>query len=208
MGQQQPESQPPSHPHATDAAHSTPGSRTTWVSAEPRPGSGTGGFQAAPSGYSGYTWATGALVFAGVLMLVNGLLAILQGISAIAEDDVYGRIGDYVFEINLVAWGWILLGLGMVAVCVGAGILKGAWWARITGIFLASLSMVAHFLFLPYTPVWSVIMVGIDFFVILALATAPDVSGANGTASGTSNGNGNRNRTSTGADSDPQGRWR
>lgn len=185
MSQQQPESQSPSHPQATDAAHSSTGSRTTWASAETRPGSasapgtatGGGGFQPAPSDYN---WATGALVFAGVLMLVNGLLAILQGISAIAEDDVYGRIGDYVFEINLMAWGWILLGLGVVAVCVGYGILKGAWWARITGIFLASLSMVAHFLFLPYTPVWSVIMVGIDFFVILALATAPDVPRATG----------------------------
>lgn len=113
-------------------------------------------------------------MFAGVLMLVNGLLAMLQGISAIAEDDVYGRLGDYVFKASLTAWGWILLALGAVVAAVGYGILRGAWWARITGIFLASLSMVAHFLFLPYTPVWSVIMVGIDFFVILALATAPD----------------------------------
>lgn len=176
MSQQQPQSQsqPQSHPQATDAAHSSPGSRTTWASAETRPGPAS----APGTGPPDYNWATGVLVFAGVLMLVNGLLAILQGISAIAEDDVYGRIGNYVFEINLTAWGWILLGLGVVAVCVGYGILKGAWWARITGIFLASLSMVAHFLFLPYTPVWSVIMVGIDFFVILALATAPDVSGA------------------------------
>ncbi|MFG1666158.1 hypothetical protein [Streptomyces sp. Y7] len=129
---------------------------------------------------------TGALVFAGVLLLVNGLLAILQGISAIAQDDVYARIGDYVFKANLTAWGWILLGLGVLAVGVGAGVLQGAWWARITGIFLASLSMVAHFLFLPYTPVWSVVMVGIDFFVILALALAPDASG---TASASGRGN-------------------
>jgi hypothetical protein len=115
-----------------------------------------------------------------VLLLVNGLLAIFQGISAIAEDDVYATIGDYVFEANLTAWGWILLALGVVAVAVGYGVLQGAWWARITGIFLASLSMVAHFLFLPYTPVWSVVMVGIDFFVILALALAPDTTTASG----------------------------
>jgi hypothetical protein len=197
MSQQHPQSHPQSHPQATDAAHSAPGARTTWASAETRPGPasapGAGGFQPAPSGYN---WTTGGLVFAGVLMLVNGLLAILQGISAIAEDDVYGRIGDYVFKINLTAWGWILLGLGAVALCVGYGILKGAWWARITGIFLASLSMVAHFLFLPYTPVWSVIMVGIDFFVILALATAPDVSGATGAdaASASTRGNASAGR--------------
>lgn len=168
-------------PHASDAAHTAPGSSATHPtrpSAEagptrtPAPAPGVGGHQLAPSAPG---WATGGLVFAGVLMLVNGLLAILQGISAIAEDDVYGRIGDYVFKINLTAWGWILLALGAVVAGVGYGILKGAWWARVTGIFLASLSMVAHFLFLPYTPVWSVIMVGIDFFVILALATAPDV---------------------------------
>ncbi|KUL40368.1 DUF7144 family membrane protein [Streptomyces regalis] len=190
MSQQQPQPQS----HATDAAHSRPGSagaggsggsaasQATWPSAgpahAPTPAPGAGEYRPAPG------WATGGLVFAGVLMLVNGLLAILQGISAIAEDDVYGRIGDYVFEINLTAWGWILLGLGVVVACVGYGILKGAWWARITGIFVASLSMVLHFLFLPYTPVWSVIMVGVDFFVILALATAPDVPRASASMRG------------------------
>ncbi|MDF3142506.1 MULTISPECIES: hypothetical protein [unclassified Streptomyces] len=170
-------SQPQPQSHATDAAHSPPGpaaSQATWPSAA--------GTAPAPAPTPG--WVTGGLVFAGVLMLVNGLLAILQGISAIAEDDVYGRIGDYVFEINLTAWGWILLGLGAVVACVGYGILKGAWWARITGIFVASLSMVLHFLFLPYTPVWSVIMVGVDFFVILALAMAPDVPRASASTRG------------------------
>ncbi|WP_432194384.1 DUF7144 family membrane protein [Streptomyces sp. bgisy027] len=183
MSQQQSQSQPQLQSHASDAAHSPPGtgaaggaggsgtSRATWPSA----GAGTEP-SAASGGAPTSDRVTGGLVFAGVLMLVNGLLAILQGISAIAEDDVYARIGDYIFKANLTAWGWILLGLGVLALGAGYGILQGAWWARITGIFLASLSMVAHFLFLPYTPVWSVIMVGIDFFVILALALAPDPS--------------------------------
>ncbi|MFF4752494.1 hypothetical protein [Streptomyces sp. NPDC001270] len=42
-------------------------------------------------------WVTGGIVFGGVLMLVNGILAILQGISAISADDVWARIGDYVY---------------------------------------------------------------------------------------------------------------
>ncbi|MFF4088038.1 hypothetical protein ACFYY9_14305 [Streptomyces nigra] len=151
-----------SQAHATDAAHSTAGpsaSRAASPSYAPR----------RPSG-----GLTGALVFAGVLMLVDGVLAILQGISALAADDVYARVGDYVFKGSLTTWGWVLLALGVVAVSVGHGILRGAWWARLTGIFLASLGMVAHFLFLPYAPVWSVIMVAVDFFVIMALALAPD----------------------------------
>ncbi|MGV9449929.1 DUF7144 family membrane protein [Streptomyces sp. NPDC003635] len=125
------------------------------------------------AGPTGTDWQTGGLVFAGVLMMVYGVVAILQGISAIATDGVYEAINDYVYEISLTGWGVILLCLGVLATAVGYGILKGYWWARITGIFLASLSMVAHFMFLPYQPVWSVLMVALDFFVIWALATAP-----------------------------------
>jgi hypothetical protein len=127
---------------------------------------------------AGSGFATGGLVFAGVLMLVNGVLAVLQGISALAKDDVYEAVNDYVYEMNLTGWGWTMLVLGVVLLAVGYGVLKGAWWARMTGIFLASASMVLHFLFLPYAPVWSVIMVGVDFFVIWALATAPNTAGA------------------------------
>ncbi|MDT9699833.1 hypothetical protein [Streptomyces sp. P17] len=134
------------------------------------PAPGTAGWQGPPPDTA---WRTGGLVFAGVLMMVNGIVAILQGISALASDDVYDRVTEYVYEISLTGWGVILLCLGALAAVVGWGILKGMWWARMTGIFLASLNMVAHFLFLPYSPAWSVLMVAIDFFVIWALATAP-----------------------------------
>ncbi|MFI6034120.1 hypothetical protein ACIBBD_08120 [Streptomyces sp. NPDC051315] len=124
---------------------------------------------APPAADSG--WAAGGVVFAGVLMLVHGLLTVVQGIAAIAEDDVYARIGDYVYEISLTGWGWILLILGAVAAGTGAGLLRGAEWARAVGIAMAALSMVAQFLFLPYAPVWSIILIAIDVFVIWALAT-------------------------------------
>jgi hypothetical protein len=157
-------------PHTTPP--STPTTPPAWdqgrQQAEPGP----------PPDRPGSGWATGGIVFAGVLMLVNGVLAILQGISALAADDVYHRIGDYVYKISLTGWGWIMLVLGVVLVGAGYGVLKGAWWARMTGIFLASAAMVLHFLFLPYSPVWSGLMIGVDFFVIWALATAPDTSGS------------------------------
>jgi hypothetical protein len=122
----------------------------------------------APAPHGGL--AEGGTVFAGVLMLVNGVLAILQGISALASDDVYARIDTYSYKINLTGWGWILIVLGVIAVITGAGILKGADWARAVGIVLASLSLIAQFLFLPYAPFWSLIMIGISFFVIWSLA--------------------------------------
>ncbi|MFI2433166.1 hypothetical protein [Streptomyces sp. NPDC018693] len=116
-------------------------------------------------------WGAGGVVFAGVLMLCNGVLAVFQGIAAIAEDDVYGRVGSYVYELNLTGWGWIHVILGAVVAATGAGLLRDAAWARFTGILLAALSLVAQFLFLPYLPLWSLVVMAIDVFVIWALAT-------------------------------------
>lgn len=123
-----------------------------------------------PAPGSSSPWATGGATFAGVLMLLHGILAVFQGIAAIAEDDVYARLGDYVYEINLTGWGWILLILGVVAAVAGWGILSGAEWARAVGIALASLSLVAQFLFLPYAPLWSLVMMLFAVFVIWSLA--------------------------------------
>ncbi|MFF0445858.1 hypothetical protein ACFYT4_05475 [Streptomyces sp. NPDC004609] len=115
-------------------------------------------------------WAVGGVVFAGVLLLCNGVLAILQGIAAIAEDVVYGVVGDYVYRINLTGWGWIHLVIGVCLVITGAGVLKNMAWARYAGIFFAAISLIAQFMFLPYLPIWSVIMIAIDGFIIWALA--------------------------------------
>ncbi|WP_329411886.1 hypothetical protein OG802_18480 [Streptomyces sp. NBC_00704] len=120
---------------------------------------------------SGAGLAAGGVVFAGVIMFVSGVLAAFQGIAAIARDDVYARIGTYVYELNLEGWGWVLLAVGVVAAVTGWGLLTGAVWARVSGIALASLSLVLQFLFLPYAPFWAVIQIALDVFVIWALAS-------------------------------------
>ncbi|MCQ9184470.1 hypothetical protein KMT30_36615 [Streptomyces sp. IBSBF 2953] len=124
-----------------------------------------------PDGPGGAGVAAGGVVFAGVLMFVTGVLAAFQGIAAIARDDVYARLGSYVYEMNLTGWGWVLLVVGVVAAATGWGLLTGAVWARVSGIALASLSLVLQFLFLPYAPFWAVVQIALDVFVIWALAT-------------------------------------
>jgi hypothetical protein len=155
----QPQSQPQS-------SHSSPGS-PVWDPSHQGTGAPAWSMQASARG----AWAAGGVMFAGVLMLVNGVLHVLQGIAAVARDDVYARIGSYTYEINLTGWGWLLLISGVVTAVVGWGILQNADWARLTGIVLASLNLVLQFLFLPYAPVWSIVLIAIDVFVIWALAT-------------------------------------
>jgi hypothetical protein len=118
------------------------------------------------------TWATGGTVFAGILMMVSGVVGVLNGIAGIAADDVYQRVGTYVYEFSLTTWGWIHLVIGVLVAITGWGILKGADWARGVGIGLAALYMIEYFMFLPYAPVWSVISIAIGVFVMWSLATS------------------------------------
>ncbi|MEU3458367.1 hypothetical protein ABZ721_00240 [Streptomyces sp. NPDC006733] len=134
----------------------------------PRGGSWSG--ERPPAGHSGGGLAAGGTVFAGVMLFVSGVLAILQGIVAIAKDDVYLTTPGYAFRFDLTSWGWIHLILGAIAVVVGYGVLKGAAWGRVTGIALAALNIFANFMFMPYQPIWAMTLIAIDVFVIWSLA--------------------------------------
>ena len=44
-------------------------------------------------------------------------------------------------------------------------------WARAVGIMLAVISAIANFFFIPYYPVWAVLIIALDVAVIWALAS-------------------------------------
>ncbi|MEU4874595.1 hypothetical protein [Streptomyces sp. NPDC021608] len=111
--------------------------------------------------------------FAGVLMLCGGALAVLQGIAAMADDEVHARVGSSVYDLGLTGWGRLHLVLGVLAAVTGAALLRGVTKARRPGVLLAALSLVAQFLFLPYEPLRSGAVMAIDVFVIHALVTGP-----------------------------------
>lgn len=114
-------------------------------------------------------WATGLTAFAAVMLFLVGVLDIFRGVMAIAEDDIFVTTRDYVFKFDLTGWGWVHLALGAVAVIVSIGLLQTAAWARVLGVAIAGLVIIANFLSLPYYPIWSVVMIAISGFVIWAL---------------------------------------
>lgn len=136
---------------------------------DPTPPGGAGSPRQPTARGSG--WVTGGVTFAGVLMVCSGILALLQGIAAVAGDDVYFRIGAYIYKMSLTGWGTIHIVIGALVLVTGVGLLMDMAWARFAGLFLVALSLIAQFLFLPYAPVWSLILMVIDVFVIWALAT-------------------------------------
>lgn len=116
-------------------------------------------------------WATGLTLFAGAIMVVAGVLHAFAGIAAIVNDTVFVTTPGFVYAFDLTAWGWIHLLFGIVVLAAGIGVLRGQTWARAVGVVLAGLSVVANFLFLPYYPLWSLVIIALDIAIIWALVT-------------------------------------
>ncbi len=114
--------------------------------------------------------AVGFTYFAAIMMMLSGGFEILQGLSAIIKKNLYVVNKDYIYKINVNGWGWIHLILGVIVLLAGIALLGGALWARIVGIAMAVLIAIANFLWLPYYPVWAIVLIALNVVVIWALA--------------------------------------
>ena len=118
--------------------------------------------------------AGGATAFAGIMLTTVAFLGILQGIAAISADNLYVDTLRYTYEFDLTVWGWIHLVLGIGGVAVGIGIVTGKVWALLAGVLMAVLSVFANFAFLPQYPLWSIVIIALDVFIIWALCSQLD----------------------------------
>ena len=114
-------------------------------------------------------WMSGMTTFAGVMLIIIGAFNVIEGLVALFQNEVYVAGPRYVFAFDLTAWGWTHLIIGAVVAAAGFAVLSGQVWGRSVGVAVAVLSMLANFLFVPYYPVWSLLIIALDFFVIWAL---------------------------------------
>jgi hypothetical protein len=116
-------------------------------------------------------WASGLTVVAATFLVIAGVWHALAGLAAVFNDDVYVATPQYIYSFDLTAWGWAHLLLGALQVVAGFAVLKGQMWARVVGIVVACLSLIANFLFIPHYPLWSLLIIALDAAIIWALAT-------------------------------------
>ena len=115
----------------------------------------------------GSGWAT----FAGTMLMLVGAFQVINGLVALFQKGYYlvGSSG-LVVHVNFTTWGWVHLGLGVLAVAAGFAVFFGQTWGRVTGIVLAVLSAIVNMSFIAAYPWWSVMVIALDVFVIYALA--------------------------------------
>ena len=115
--------------------------------------------------------AIGLTFMAAVLMMVSGAWNILEGIAAMLRGTFVIVAPNYVYSLSSFGWGLFHAILGAVVFVVGAALFIDKMWARAAGVAVAALSAVINFLFIPYAPLWSIVLIAIDIVVIWALLT-------------------------------------
>jgi hypothetical protein len=114
-------------------------------------------------------WAVGGIWFAGTMMLLIGSYHAIAGLAAIIEDEFFVLTENYVFDLDVTAWGWIHLILGVIVAIAGYSLFARRTWAAVVAIVLAMLSAIANFFFIPYYPFWSLLMIALAVWVIWSL---------------------------------------
>jgi hypothetical protein len=114
-------------------------------------------------------WAMIGVAFAATMMLLIGAFQVIAGLAAIINDEYFGRVRGYAFHLDITAWGWIHLILGLAIVGAGIGLFARQTWAGVVALFLVVLSAIDNFFFIPYQPFWALLLIAIDIWVIWSL---------------------------------------
>ena len=115
------------------------------------------------------TWAVGGMTFAGAMLVLIGSFEFLAGLAAIINDKLFEVGRDYAFDLDPTVWGWIHLILGVLLLVTGFGIFARRAWAGVTALFLAMVSAVLNFVFIPHYPWWALLIIALDAWVIWSL---------------------------------------
>ena len=118
---------------------------------------------------------TGWVVFASIMLMINGSINVVQGLVALLQDDYFlVPTGDELLITDFTGWGIAMLLWGALLALGGFGLYSGQSWARWFAIFVASLGILLQIAFLNTFPIWSAVIIGLDVLIIFALTARWD----------------------------------
>ncbi|MGW8379747.1 hypothetical protein [Streptomyces sp. ODS28] len=109
------------------------------------------------------------VVFAAIALLLGGLFHAILGLAVMIDDGMSEPPRSYLYDWSSQGWAWLHLGFGVAAVAAALNLFSARPSARVIGIGVAVLSAVKNFFFVPYSGVWSAVIIGLDVLVIWSL---------------------------------------
>jgi hypothetical protein len=111
----------------------------------------------------------GWVLFAGIMIMMVGVLNIFWGIAAIDNSRFFVQDTTFIFS-NLNTWGWIVLIIGALQLAAAFSIWAGGSYGRWFGIAAATVNAIAALLSIPAYPFWALAIFAIDVLVIYGLS--------------------------------------
>jgi hypothetical protein len=107
----------------------------------------------------------------GALLSSSAILTFLVGVFALTANDLVVSRPGYEYTFQLSGWGWANILTGMVLAAVAIALFLSAQWARVAAIIVTCLAIVVTFLWMPFYPMGSVVLIALDVVVIWGVAT-------------------------------------
>jgi hypothetical protein len=118
---------------------------------------------------------SGWVTFAGVMAVLAGGYNALSGIAALSDDDTLAsQAKDVLYGIDLTAWGWFWLVIGVAQILTGVLIFRRDAWGLWLGVGFAGLSAMLTVIVMFVFPLWALAVLAIDFLVLFGLLTQSD----------------------------------
>lgn len=110
----------------------------------------------------------GLVTFAGVMIMLAGVLNTIYGIAAIGKASFFVNDARYVFG-NLQTWGWFVLALGVLQIFAALAIWRGASWGRWFGVACAAVNAFLQVMWIPAYPLLAMTILTLDIIAIWGL---------------------------------------
>lgn len=122
------------------------------------------------STFAGEPPGGGWLVFAGITLLVAGVMRIFDAIWAFSyHGTLSANLQDALFGHSLTAYGWMYVAVGAILFVSGIAVMAESQVARWIGVAAGAIGAISAIWWMPYYPVWSLTYVGLGILVIYAL---------------------------------------
>jgi hypothetical protein len=118
---------------------------------------------------------SGWITFAGVMAVLAGGYNALSGIAALSDDDtIASQAKEVLYGIDLTAWGWFWLLVGLAQILTGVLIFQRSTWGLWLGVAFAGLSAMLTVIVMFVFPLWAIAVLTIDFLILFGLLTQSD----------------------------------
>ena len=112
----------------------------------------------------------GSALFAGILLMVAGILNIIYGIAAVSNSKFFVNDTQFVFS-TVHTWGWITIILGAIELTAAFSLFAGGTYGRVVGITAAIIGAIGALLNVGGAhPWWALGVFAICLVVIHGLA--------------------------------------